>query len=116
MPVDDDATHFDIPNDGYTLDLTHLVAMIPSYIVSDETKLVISLALSFIGWNDIEVKDITDDPAEQYKCAEVHEYVDSVISAREDTAHSVPTEYMAAAAAGLAAIFVLAFLSWRRII
>ena len=116
VPVDDDTTHFDIPNDGYTLDLTHLVAMIPSYIVSDETKLVISLALSFIGWNDIEVKDITDDPAEQHKCSEVHDYVDSVISSREATEHNVPTEYMAAAAAGLAAIFVLAFLSWRRII
>ena len=114
VPVDDDTTHFDIPNDGYTLDLTHLVAMIPSYIVSDETKLIISLAIAFIGWNDIEVKDITDDPVEQHKCSEVHDYVDSVISSREATEHSVPTEYMAAAAAGLAAIFILAFLSWRR--
>ena len=116
VPVDDDTTHFDIPNDGYTLDMTHLVQLIPSYIISDETKIIAMLALAFIGWSDIEVKDITDDPVEQHKCAEVHEYVDSMISSRESTEHSVPTEYMAAAAAGLAAIFILAFLSWRRII
>ena len=86
------------PLGGYTLDLTRVVNLIPEKILSNETKIIIDLALVMLGWNDIEVSDITDDQQEQDKIYATMETVDEAIIYDETYEFKIPTKYVITAA------------------
>ena len=115
-PVDDDTVEFKLGINAVSMDLSNAVMLIPDYIIPHSDKLIIALAMVFLGWNDIDVKDITSDPEEQAKCGLVHSHVDSAITKDDEVDYGVPPLYIGLGSAGLVAMIAVAALAWRRVI
>ena len=107
---------FDLPRAAYTLDYATLSQNILSGMVDEPKKLLIGLFFIAIGWNDIDVRDISDDTAAKEECSEVREYVDAMIEEDNYESYSVPTVYVYTASGGIIISAVLILLIWRRLI
>ena len=107
---------YEIPKAGYVLKLGDMVLKIPDYLLSNTKKEALRLVLIAIGWNDIDVRDISNDQATQARISEVSTYVDDMIVDDDIPSYTVPIEYSIAAVVGIALSAILMVLVRRRII
>jgi len=116
VSVRDGGPTFDLPRAAYTLDYATLSQNILGGMVDEPKKLLIGLFFIAIGWNDIDVRDISNDTAAKEECSEVREYVDAMIEEDNYESYSVPTVYVYTASGGIIISAVLILLIWRRLI
>ena len=107
---------FMLSTGAYSLNMGRLVNNLPSYIISDGVKVAINIVFAAIGWNDIQVQDISDDTETQAKCSGINDYVSGKIGVVEEGKYSVPTEYIIAAGAGIGISILVGILIWRRVL
>ena len=99
---------------AYTLDLAHAVSNIPDSVMDPTDKAEFELVLTLLGWNDINVKDISEDQATKDECAEIREYVNVQIKEDDMESYSIPLGYTMAALTGIAASAALMVIGRRR--
>ena len=105
-----------IPKSAYTLDLADIVMMIPDYLIDHERRQQIADILTFLGWNDIDVKDISKDLGKQDECSILNSYVNEKISEDDIEYYDIPFTYRIIAYVGLGIAGILALMIWRRVI
>ena len=109
-------TTVEIPKAGYVLRWGELVQDIPDYLISPAKKTSISLILAAIGWNDIDVCDISHNQTVQNRIASINSYVNEKIVEDDIPSYHVPIEYTISAAVGLSLTAILLILVRRRAI
>jgi hypothetical protein len=114
--VRDAHNEYDFPWNGYILDMRRVVALIPDGVIPEERKLVIDGVIDALGWNAINVHDISSDPETEQNCARIQSYVASVMEKDEATDYHTPEVYIYVACAGIIAICAVMILIWRRVI
>ena len=116
LQKDDGSTGFtvNLPKAGYMLTIGDLVEQIPDYIIDPSTKNDIALIIDMIGWNDIEVKDISDDLATKNECRMIRSYVNAMVDEDNIESYVIPTVYVVAAIMGIAICLATVMLIWRR--
>ena len=87
---------------AYVLDFNDLVWFIPDEILSPDEKLALIAALTLAHWNEIDVKDLSGDPAKRADCDRTIRYVDSVIQTDEQEDYTIPTGYKVGAGVAIA--------------
>ena len=107
---------FMISAGAYTLNLNMLVSDLPSYIISDKVKIAVQLIFTAMGWDDIQVNDISGDEETQAKCNGVVSYVNDKIGVAEEGRYSTPTGYIAVAGVGIGISILVGILIWRRVL
>jgi len=128
-PIEDEKLHeyveFTIPREGgemtafklstgaYTLDFSDILLLIPSYILPDERRIAIEIALALIGLDKIDVEDLSADPVTKAKCENVFEIVDEAIFYDEDAPFIMPQDYAIIAGIGIV-ISILTLVAIRR--
>ena len=111
-----DSTVFKIPKAGYTLNLSEIVMMIPDYVIDHDKKEDIADVLTALGWDDIDVGDISDNTPKKDECSMLYAYVDEKISEDDKESYPIPETYLIISYSGLGIAAVLIFLMWRRIL
>ena len=115
----DDGTEgdvFKLPKAGYSLDLCDLIELVPDDVLSREQKDRLCVLMEDLGWNDIELENITDDIGKKEECAILKAYVTENIMEDDKEDYTIPVVYVSIAGAVLGIAAVLALLMWRRII
>ena len=112
----DDSLKFDLPRAAYTLDYAKLAMLIPDTIIDTAGKVAVAVFFTAIGWDDIDVGDMSDDPSLKYECKGIRNYVDERIIDDNKESYPVPTVYIGIAAAGISVSVIVLLLIWRRII
>ena len=107
---------FDLPRSAYTLSYSELALMLPGQIISDAGKVILSLFFAAIGWDDIDVGDISDDQQMRNQCRELRAYVDRMIEEDNQESYPVPEQYIWVSAIGISVSVVVLLLMWRRIL
>lgn len=114
--IKDGGPEFRIPWGGYTADFTRIVKLIPDTVIKPETKDIIDLVIEGIGWNDIDVKDISGDKVTQGECKKIQDQVDAAIESSNTTSYKTPTVYVVLSITGivLTMIALASMLCYRR--
>ena len=115
----DDGTEgavFKLPKAGYALDLCDFIELIPDDVLDQDQKDRLCDLMDDLGWNDIELENITDDIGKKEECGILKAYVTENIMADDEEDYSIPDVYVAIAGAGLGIAAVVALMMWRRII
>ncbi len=111
-----EGTVFKLPKAGYTLNLCDLVNMIPDYVIDSSRKGDICAVIHAFGYDDIEIKDITNDIGKKDECSILQAYVNEKITEDDTESYTVPTEYVISATVILLVSCILISLMWRRMI
>ncbi len=106
-------TAFKLSTGAYTLDFSDILLLIPSYILPDERRIAIEIALALIGLDKIDVEDLSADPVTKAKCENVFEIVDEAIFYDEDAPFIMPQDYAIIAGIGIV-ISILTLVAIRR--
>ena len=85
-------------------------------IMKDVLFVILSLFFAAIGWDDIDVGDISDDQQMRNQCRELRAYVDRMIEEDNQESYPVPEQYIWVSAIGISVSVVVLLLMWRRIL
>ena len=91
----------------YSLNVLDLIDSIPSYIMGDGVKLAIGSALTVLGWDKIEVTELT--PETKAECDAIAEHVDTMVEIDERYDFNIPVEYLVLSIAGIVGCIVAVF-------
>ena len=105
-----------LPRADYILDLNDIIKLIPDYVVDADKKEEIEKVITFLGWDDIQLEDITKDMVKKDDCSMLNSYVNEKITEDDKESYPIPEMYLIIASSGLVVAAVVAFLMWRRII
>ena len=100
------------PKLDYSLTASDILGIVPSYILSDEVKLIIEIGLAVIGWDDIEVSDM--DEKMEKKFEEVYDHTNTMIEYDEEYELNIPLEYIIMSIVGLIGCIAAVILIRRR--
>ena len=98
----DPSNSFLIPWGAYVVDLTKLVKLIPDSVMDQDLKNLIDLVLIGLKWNEINVKDISNDPTTQGKCESISQHVNGMIDSYDTTSYHTPLMYTVLSITGIA--------------
>ena len=107
---------FDLPRAAYTLNYGEIALLIPDTIIDGAGRIALAVFFGAIGWNDIDVGDISDDPQTRFQCKGIRDFVNEMITEDNVESYSVPEVYIGVAAVGISASVIVLLLMWRRII
>ena len=109
----EDFTEYDIYTGAYTINPGKLLLLIPSDIMSIAIKEMIAGIIDLLGWGEVDVRDISDDPEEQAACGEIIQHVETAIWYDEEYEFNIPPEYIIAAGTGIVLV-ILSLVAIRR--
>ena len=105
---------FNLSTGAYMLNLNQVIDDIPDYMLSTKVKNTMKIIVTALGWNHIDVKDISGDDETKGKSDVISEYVNKKIDVVEVTHYSIPPVYVMFAGFGIIATIVCGVLIWRR--
>ena len=112
----DAANNYDFPWNGYIINMTTFVNYFPDDVISAEDKVLINGFITFLGWNHIDVWDLSGHEETRTECDRIRNYVTDIIESDEVTNYHTPQVYIYIAWGGIIATAAVIVLMWRRII
>ena len=115
----DEPAIFDIPWQGYNLDLCQMVKNIPESVLPGTHEEIVAgkavtvAIMAALGLNHIEVGDISGDEVTQNECAAIESEVDSAIAEFEVTSYHTPEVYIWIAVGGSILTVAAVIILWR---
>ena len=86
---------------------------LPDDVISPSTKLLVGLALGILGWDTMELADVSGDQKAQKEISEIQTEVNNINIENEKYETNIPTEYVAIAIAVIVISCLVAILMWR---
>ena len=98
---------------NYSVDIYEIMENIPDDVISPSTKLLVGLALGVLGWDTMELADVSGDQKAQKEISEIQAEVNNINIENEKYETNIPTEYVAIAIAVIVISCLVAILMWR---
>ena len=110
---DGGTTVLEIPLGAYVFKASYILDIIPESILSESAKAIIEIGLAIIGWDQLDVADLSGDQQKQKEIDDIQEAVDRVNEWNEEYEFNLPTIYIIISAVVLIAAILVTVLMWR---
>ena len=104
---------FKFPISSYSISIDDVLAIIPSDVLSDDTKAIISIAATVLGCDTFTVEAMDKEMEKKYES--VYDHTNTMIKYDEEYELHIPTEYIFMSAIGLIGCLVAVFMIRRQV-
>ena len=115
MKIKRNSTTVDIsyPTGEYSLEAGKIIDLIPDDILSEDAKIIAKIALGILGWDSLDVVDITHDEEKKNECHEIQDMVREINKENESYETTIPVVYIVITIVVILAACGVTVLMWR---